>query len=168
VPLPQPIRQPKRDGPAGELVPPLQPRLAGAPGGPTKRSLCLSPACPRSYTHGMRTGLAKAGWITLIVLNTGMLLNHLVAIFVVATTADEGRMFIAYAVVNALALLVLVFAYRDRQRWAWASIWLVVLATAVTIAYGVDTIGLIYLAVAGVMALAQLATAREFFSSAHA
>ncbi|WP_163616209.1 hypothetical protein [Microbacterium sp. B35-30] len=116
----------------------------------------------------MRTGLAKAGWIVLIVLNTGMLLNHLVAIFLVATSADEGRMFIAYAVVNALALLVLFFAYRVRQRWAWASIWLVVLATAVTIAYGVDTIGLIYVAVAGVMALAQLATAREFFSAVQA
>jgi hypothetical protein len=83
---------------------------------------------------GMRTGLARAGWIVLIVLNTGMLLNHLVAIFLVATSADEGRMFIAYAVVNALALLVLFFPYRARQRWAWASIWLVALATAVTIA----------------------------------
>jgi len=70
----------------------------------------------RSYTRGMRTGLAKAGWIVLIVLNTGMLLNHLVAIFFVATSPDEGRMFIAYAVVNALALLVLFFAYRVRQR----------------------------------------------------
>jgi hypothetical protein len=116
----------------------------------------------------MRTGLAKAGWIVLIVLNTGMLLNHLVAIFWVATSPDEGRMFIAYAVINALALLVLFFAYRVRQRWAWASIWLVVAATAVTIAYGVDTIGLIYAAAAGVMALAQLATAREFFGAAQA
>ncbi len=35
------------------------------------------------------------------------------------------------------------------------------LATGVTIAYGFDIIGLIYVAVAGVMALAQLATARE-------
>jgi hypothetical protein len=116
----------------------------------------------------MSTGLAKAGWIVLIVLNTGMLLNHLVAIFLVATSADEGRMFIAYAVVNALALLVLLFGYRARQRWAWASIWLVVLATAVTIAYGIDTIGMIYGAVAGVMALAQLATAREFFGAVQA
>ena len=111
----------------------------------------------------MRSGLAKAGWIVLIVLNAGMLLNHLVAIFFVATSADEGRMFIAYAVVNALALLVLFFAYRAGERWAWASIWLVVLATGVTIAYGIDTIGVIYVSVAGVMALAQLATAREFF-----
>ena len=116
----------------------------------------------------MRTGLAKAGWIVLIVLNTGMLLNHMAAIFFVATSADEGRMFIGYAVVNALALLVLFFAYPVRQRWAWASIWLVVLATAVTIAYGIDTIGLIYAAVAGVMALAQLATAREFFGAEQA
>ena len=116
----------------------------------------------------MRTGLAKAGWIALIVLNALMLLNHVVATFAVAASADEGRMFIAYAVVNALALLVLFFAYRAKQRWAWASIWLVVLATAVTIAYGVDTIGLIYITVAGVMALAQLATAREFFGAAPA
>lgn len=99
-------------------------------------------------------------------LNAGMLLNHLVAIFLVAASPDEGRMFIANAVVNALALLVLFNAYRVRQRWAWASVWLVVLATAVTIAYGIDTIGLIYAAVAGVMALAQLATAREFFGRA--
>lgn len=113
----------------------------------------------------MRAGLAKAGWIVLIVLNAGMLLNHMVAIFLVATSADEGRMFIGYSVVNVLALLVLSFAYRDRQRWAWASIWLVVLANAVTIAYGIDTIGLIYVAVAGVMALAQSVTAREFFGT---
>lgn len=116
----------------------------------------------------MRTKLAKAGWIVLIVLNTGMLLNHMVAIFLVATSADEARMFIAYAAINAFALLALFFAYRVRQRWAWASIWLVVVATAVTIAYGIDTIGLIYVAVAGVMALAQLATAREFFGTVRA
>jgi hypothetical protein len=116
----------------------------------------------------MRSGLAKVGWIVLIVLNAGMLLNHLVALFLVATSADEGRMFIAYAVVNASALLVLWFAYRARERWAWASIWLVVLATAVTIAYGIDAIGLIYVAVGGAMALAQLATAREFFGAARA
>jgi hypothetical protein len=116
----------------------------------------------------MRTGLAKAGWIVLIVLNAGMLLNHLVAIFLVATSADEGRMFIGYAVVNALALLVRFFPYRVRQRWAWAAIWLVVLATAVTIAYGIDTIGLIYISVAGMMALAQLATAREFLGAVQA
>lgn len=121
-----------------------------------------------SYTLGMRTGLAKTGWIVLIVLNALMLLNHLVAIFAVAASADEGRMFIAYAVVNAFALLVLFFAYRARQRWAWVSIWLAVLATAVTILYGIDTIGLIYGAVAGVMALAQLATAREFFGAVKA
>jgi hypothetical protein len=114
----------------------------------------------------MRTGLAKTGWIVLIVLNIGMLLNHVVATFMVAATADEARMFIAYAVVNAFALVVLFIPYRARQRWAWASLWLVVLATAVTIVYGVDTIGLIYVAVAGVMALAQLATAREFFGAA--
>jgi hypothetical protein len=122
----------------------------------------------RPYNRGMRTGLAKAGWIVLIVLNSGMLLNHLVAIFVVAASADESRMFIAYAVVNALALLILFFPYRARQRWAWGAIWLVVLATAVTIAYGIDTIGLIYVSVAGVMALAQLATAREFFGATQA
>ena len=116
----------------------------------------------------MRTGLAKAGWIVLIVVNAGMLLNHLIAIFFVAASADEGRMFIAYAAVNAYALLVLFYAYRARQRWAWASIWLVVLATGVTIAYGVDTVGLIYVAAAGVMALAQLATAREFFGAEQA
>ena len=116
----------------------------------------------------MKTGLAKAGWIVLIVLNIGMLLNHVVATFAVATSADEARMFIAYAVVNAFALLVLFFAYRAGQRWAWASIWLVVLATAVTIAYGIDTIGLIYVAVAGAMALAQLATSREFFGGVQA
>lgn len=114
----------------------------------------------------MRTGLARAGWIVLIVLNVGMLLNHLIAVFFVAASPDEARMFIAYAVVNALALLVLFFAYPLRQRWAWASIWLVVLATGVTIAYGIDAVGLIYIAAAGVMALAQLATAREFFGAA--
>ena len=88
---------------------------------PQQRSARLSPVWTRSYTLAMRTGLAKAGWIVLIVLNAGMLLNHLVATFLVATSPDEGRMFIAYAVVNALALLILFFAYRARQRWAWAS-----------------------------------------------
>jgi uncharacterized membrane protein len=69
----------------------------------------------------MRTGLARASWIVLIVLNVGMLLNHLIAIFFVGTSPDDGRMFIAYAVVNALAVLVLFFAYHVGQRWAaWA------------------------------------------------
>ena len=43
-----------------------------------------------------------------------------------------------------------------------------VLATAVTIAYGADTVALFYLSVAGVMAVAQLATAREFFHATSA
>ena len=116
----------------------------------------------------MKTGLAKAGWIALVVINSLLLLNHVIAIFMVAESADEARMFIGYAVGNAFALLVLLFAYRARQRWAWAAIWLVVLEIAVTIAYGVDPIGLTYFAVAVVMALAQVATAREFFGAAQA
>ena len=43
------------------------------------------------------------------------------------------------------------------QPWAWAAIWL-----------GVDPIGLTYFAMAVVMALAQGATALEFFGAAHA
>jgi hypothetical protein len=43
-----------------------------------------------------------------------------------------------------------------------------VLATGVTIGYGIDTIGLIYVGVAVLMALAQLATAREFFRTERA
>lgn len=113
----------------------------------------------------MRTMLGKIAWIVLVVMNGLLLLNHAVATFFVATSPDEARMFIAYAIVNAFALLVLLFAYRKHERWAWWSIWLVVLATGITVAYGADAIGVTYLAIAGVMALAQLGTAREFFGS---
>lgn len=109
--------------------------------------------------------LGKIGWIVLVVISGLLLLNHVVGVFVVATSADEARMFIGYAIINAFALLILFFAYRKHERWAWWSLWLAVLSIGVTVAYGADAIGWTYLGIAGVMALAQLATAREFFGA---
>lgn len=109
----------------------------------------------------------KIGWIVLLVLNAMMLLNHLIGIVVIAASPDERQMFVGYAAMSAFAVLVLVFAYRDRRRWAWWASWIPVLAIgAVFFIGGLSPIGWWYGATALVMALAQLATLRDFFRTA--
>ncbi|SFR93174.1 hypothetical protein SAMN04487846_0760 [Microbacterium sp. cf046] len=112
----------------------------------------------------MRTVLGRAGWVVLLVTNTLMLLNHLIGIAFVAASTDERQMFVAYAAVNALAVLVLLFPYRARLRWAWWASWIPVLAIgAVFFIGGLTAIGWAYGLTAVVMTLAQLATLRDFF-----
>ena len=111
----------------------------------------------------MRTILGKVGWLVLLILNAMMLLNHLIGIVVIAASSDERQMFVGYAAMSALAVLVLVFPYRARHRWAWGAGWIPVLAIgAVFFIGGLTPIGWWYGATALVMALAQLATLREF------
>ena len=112
----------------------------------------------------MRTTLSKVGWIVLLVLNAMMLLNHLVGIAVIAASSDERQMFVGYSAMSAFAVLVLVLPYRARQVWAWWASWIPVLAIgAVFFIGGLTAIGWWYGATALVMALAQLATLRDFF-----
>ena len=115
----------------------------------------------------MNTMLGRVGWIVLVVINGLMLLNHLIGIAVIAASSDERQMFVGYAATTALGLLVLLFAYRSRARWAWWASWIPAVAIFVVLFIsGIGPIGIWYGITAGVMALAQLATAREFFGKA--
>lgn len=112
----------------------------------------------------MKTTLGKVGWIVLTVINGLMLLNHVIGIAVIAGSSDERQMFVGYAATTALGLLVMLFAYRSLARWAWWASWIPIVAIFVVLFIGgIGPIGIWYGTTAAVMALAQAATAREFF-----
>lgn len=113
----------------------------------------------------MKTTLGKIGWIVLLVINGLMLLNNLVGTVFVAASTDERQMFIAYAATTVLGLLLLWFPYRSHAKWAWWGSWVPILSVAVVpFIGGFDGIGVAYGLIAVVMAIAQVLTAREFFT----
>lgn len=111
----------------------------------------------------MKTILGRVGWLVLLVLNTLMLLNHLAGIAFFAASSEERQLFVGYAAMGAFAVLVLVFPYRALHRWAWWASWIPVLALGAVLVFGgASAIGWWYGGTALVMALAQVATARDF------
>ncbi len=74
-------------------------------------------------------------------------------------------MFELYAALNLLAVVVLLFPYKQLQRWAWWAMWIAIVPTGISFVFAQDPIGVTYLVVAGVMALAQLATLPRFLRS---
>lgn len=104
---------------------------------------------------------AKTGWVVLLVVSVTGALNHLLGVVTFASGGEERLMFVLFTLLNGYAIAVLLFPYRRHQRWAWAITWLEVAAfTAAMPLIGGD-LGVGYLVVAAVAALAQLATLRS-------
>ena len=66
-------------------------------------------------------------------------------------------MFALFAGLDLYAVVVLLTAYRRRERWAWALTWVHAAAYASAFVFLGPGLGSVYLIVAGVSALAQLA-----------
>lgn len=103
------------------------------------------------------SGLAAGAWGVLVGLSTLGVLNHVLGVVTVARNADEQMMFALFAGLDVYAVVVLLTAYRRRERWAWALTWVHTAAYALAFVFLGPGIGSIYLIVAGVSALAQLA-----------
>ncbi len=106
---------------------------------------------------------ASTGWVVLLVISVFGALNHLLGVFAFATSEDEQLAFGMAAGVNAYATAVLLVPYRRHERWAWLLTWLEVAAFASVLPLTSGGLGLGYLVVAAIAALAQLATLSEFW-----
>jgi len=103
------------------------------------------------------TALAAGAWGLLLGLSVLGVLNHVLGVATFAGTGDERMMFALFAGLDLYAVVVLLTAYRRRERWAWAVTWVHTAAYASAFVFLGPGIGSIYLIVAGVSALAQLA-----------
>jgi hypothetical protein len=105
---------------------------------------------------------ARIGWVVLLAISLLGGLNHLLGVFAFAGSEDEQLAFTAFAVVNAYATAVLLHPYRRGLTWAWLVTWLEVAAFAVVLPLTGGGLGLGYLGVAAIAALAQAATLSHF------
>lgn len=108
--------------------------------------------------------LGSIGWVVLLAISVVGVLNHVLAVFTFATVGEEQQMFALFAGINAYAIAVLASPYRRHQRWAWIITWLEVAAFASVLPLLGGVVGLGYLVVAAVAALAQLFTLPSFWS----
>ena len=103
-----------------------------------------------------------ATWV-LIVVSVLALLNHAMGTFGIAENEDQRLLFATFAMFNLLSLLVLWLPFRSGQRWAWAASWTSVGAFGLVLPIvGANGIGVMYAVLAAVMAVALLATERDF------
>jgi hypothetical protein len=106
--------------------------------------------------------MGRIGWVVLVVISIIGVLNHLLGVFTFASSEEEQLMFAMFAAVNAYATAVLLSPYRRRMRWAWLITWVEVAAFALVFPLTGGGVGLGYLVVAAIAALAQLATLPSF------
>lgn len=116
----------------------------------------LSTTTGRGPTWSSAT--ARSGWAVLVLISITGALNHVLGVVTFATSEDERLAFTMFAGVNVYATAVLLVPYRRRELWAWLVTWLQVAAFASVLPLAGGGIGLGYLVVAAIAALAQLAT----------
>lgn len=108
------------------------------------------------------SALATGAWGVLLGLSILGVLNHVSGVATFAANADERMMFTLFAALDLYAVVVLLTAYRRRERWAWAVTWIHTAAYALAFVFIGPGIGSLYLIIAGVSALAQLAALPTF------
>jgi len=104
----------------------------------------------------------RVGWWVLLVLTALFIVNHLAGTVAFANNDDERLMFVGFAALGVVSLAVLLVPYRARESWAWWVSWVPIVPMVVPILQLADGIGVFYLVVAVVMAVAQLATLSTF------
>ncbi|HUF39931.1 MAG TPA: hypothetical protein VMN57_15505 [Anaerolineales bacterium] len=102
----------------------------------------------------------KTGWWILMSLSVLSVVGHAGLLFALP---DEEILFLGWVVFSLYSVAILIFPYRRGEKWAWFATWLIVLAFAVVILFDSE-FGLMYLAMAGLMALGQTLTRGAFFS----
>jgi hypothetical protein len=112
------------------------------------------------------TMLTKLAWGILLAVSMLGTLNHAVGAFAF-TGPDAGPlMFACFAGINLYATAVLLWPYRRGELWAWAVTWVQVVAFALVYPLIDDPgLGMGYLVVAIIAALAQLASLPLFRSA---
>jgi len=103
------------------------------------------------------SALATGAWGVLLGLSILGVVNHVLGVATFAGDGNERMMFTLFAALDLYAAVVLLTAYRRGEPWAWALTWVHTAAYALAFVFIGPGIGSMYLIVAGVAALAQLA-----------
>lgn len=124
-----------------------------------------STAPPSSRATRVAFGI---GWWVLVVFFALFAVNHILGIWLIASSPDEPQMFELFGALNLLSLVVLLIPYRRLERWAWWAVWIGIVPVGLVLAFGgPGLVGLIYIAAAVVLALAQIATLPRFRHREH-
>jgi hypothetical protein len=100
------------------------------------------------------------GWIVLLFTSVLATLNHLM----LPAYGDDIGLAIGWTGYSAYAIVILAIPFRRGERWAWYSIWILVLGFAAPMLFiRGEGIAIVYLIIAGVMAVCLLLTQSAFF-----
>jgi hypothetical protein len=97
-------------------------------------------------------------WFALVVGTALAVLNHGMGVFAIAEGDTEQLMFALFALLNVYAMAVLLGPYQQGETWAWLVAWVEVAAFAVVLPLAGDGMGIDYLVVAILAAVAQATT----------
>ena len=103
----------------------------------------------------------KAGRWILMGLSVSSVVMHAGLLFALP---DEELLFLGWVVFSFYSAVVLAIPYRRGEKWAWFVTWMMVLAFAVVILFDSE-FGVMYLVMAGLMAVGQMLARPAFFSS---
>jgi hypothetical protein len=113
-----------------------------------------------TQTVTTRSKTFEIGWIILLVLSVLATLNHMM----LPAYGDDVGLAIGWTGFSLYATMVLAIPFRRGERWAWHASWILVIGFAAPILFiPGEGMGLIYLIIAGVMALCLLLTRSAFF-----
>lgn len=100
------------------------------------------------------------GWIVLVFISVLATLNHIM----LPVYGDPVSLSIGWTGFSLYEVVILAIPFRRNERWAWYTSWILVIGFAAPILFiPGEGIGVIYLIVAGVMALSLLLTRPAFF-----
>jgi hypothetical protein len=100
------------------------------------------------------------GWIVLMFISVLATLNHIM----LPVYGDPVSLSIGWTGFSLYATVILAIPFRRGERWAWCSTWILVIGFVAPIIFiPGEGIGVIYLMIAGVMALCLLLTRSTFF-----
>ena len=113
-----------------------------------------------TQTVTIRSKSFEVGWIILLVLSALATLNHML----LYAYGDGVGLAIGWTGYTLYATVVLAIPFRQGERWAWYTTWILVAGFAAPIVFiPGEGMGVIYLIIAGLMALCLLLTRPAFF-----
>jgi hypothetical protein len=113
-----------------------------------------------TQTVASRSTAFTIGWITLLVISALATFNHIM----LPAYGDDIGLAIGWTGYSLYATMVFSIPFRRGERWAWYTSWILMIGFAAPILFiPGEGIAVIYLIIAGVMALCLLLTRSAFF-----
>jgi hypothetical protein len=113
-----------------------------------------------TQTVTTRDATFEVGWIVMLIISILATLNHIM----LPAYGDDVGLSIGWTGYSLYATVVIAIPFRRGERWAWYTSWILVIGFAAPILFfRGEGIAVIYLIIAGVMALCLLLTRPTFF-----